>query len=54
MPPRTKARKPNGPPKDGPVKPGSVLHRALEMVARAVAKTFGEKSSRRKKSEPGP
>ena len=31
--------------KDGPVKPGSVLHRILELIARRVAKSLRTKST---------
>jgi len=51
------ARKPTATAAAGPIKPGSPLHRALEMVAHAIAKkldeTGSDKGGRRAKAKPG-
>jgi len=51
------ARKPTTTAAVGPIKPGSPLHRALEMVAQAIAKRLDEtgssKDGRRAKAKPG-
>ena len=54
---RRSARRPTATAAAGPIKPGSPLHRALEMVAQAVAKKLDEtgpaKDGRRAKAKPG-
>lgn len=46
MPGKTRGRKPHTMRKDGPVKPGSPLHRLLEMIAHEIVKDLNTDRSR--------
>ena len=51
MPKKVKGQKLADGLRDGPVKPGSVLHRILEVIAREVAKSLHTKSMRENTSQ---
>ena len=51
MPRHSKAQKSTRPLKNGPVRPGSLLHQVLKIIAREIAKTLGKKSTSQKKAD---